>query len=465
MKQKRLLTMLVLLMTVVTGAMAEPIIVIWTSSDGSFDNRVSYSNGVTQEPVYEDEGGNPIYEWGLWRYGTFTTSLGHFTKIEISGGWVGFEASPGWDGRTWTGNASSVYMANRVTSDMGNNNFTITFTIVPWTDVTGLTLSQTEAAMTVGGDALTLTATVAPDNATDKTVTWTTSDANVATVTDGVVTAVAAGTATITATATNGTDDTSDDKTATCAVTVAAAPTGYSITLAEGTEDAGNWSVPTEAAEGSPVTVTYSGEKKVKSVKAVKKAATIPVTAITLNKTATTISAGNTETLSVTAVAPDNATDKTYTWKTSDASIATVDQDGKVTAVALGTVIIYAEANDGSGVKDNCTVTVSKVVTINLSDWGERGQRSFTKDGVTVSASMIDPLFGELGGDITISTTLGIFTKIVVTAEQCYASGTGWSGDESTRTWAGTPASTVSFRGEFEGRDSNPTTIVCTIVP
>ena len=348
---------------------------------------------------------------------------------------------------------------------MGNNNFTITFTIVPWTDVTGLTLSQTEAAMTVGGDALTLTATVAPDNATDKTVTWTTSDANVATVTDGVVTAVAAGTATITATATNGTDDTSDDKTATCAVTVAAAPTGYSITLAEGTEDAGNWSVPTEAAEGSPVTVTYSGEKKVKSVKAVKKAATIPVTAITLNKTATTISAGNTETLSVTAVAPDNATDKTYTWKTSDASIATVDQDGKVTAVALGTVIIYAEANDGSGVKDNCTVTVSKVVTINLSDWGERGQRSFTKDGVTVSASMIDPLFGELGGDITISTTLGIFTKIVVTAEQCYASGTGWSGDESTRTWAGTPASTVSFRGEFEGRDSNPTTIVCTIVP
>ena len=61
--------------------------------------------------------------------------------------------------------------------------------------------------MTVGGDALTLTPTVAPDNATDKTVTWTTSDASVATVTDGVVTAVGAGTATITATATNGTDD------------------------------------------------------------------------------------------------------------------------------------------------------------------------------------------------------------------------------------------------------------------
>ena len=87
-------------------------------------------------------------------------------------------------------------------------------------NVTGVTLSQSEAAMTVGGKTLTLTATVAPDNATDKTVVWTSSDETVATVADGVVTAVAAGTATITATATNGTDDTTDDKTATCTITV-----------------------------------------------------------------------------------------------------------------------------------------------------------------------------------------------------------------------------------------------------
>ena len=54
----------------------------------------------------------------------------------------------------------------------------------------------------------------------------------------------------------------------------------YSVTLAEGTEDTDNWTIdPTEAAEGSPVTATYSGEKKVKSVKAVKKKAVDPAKA------------------------------------------------------------------------------------------------------------------------------------------------------------------------------------------
>ena len=52
------------------------------------------------------------------------------------------------------------------------------------------------------------------------------------------------------------------------------AATGYSVTLAEGTEDSDNWTIsPAEAAEGATVTVTYSGERKVKSVKAVKKEA------------------------------------------------------------------------------------------------------------------------------------------------------------------------------------------------
>ncbi|WP_278989882.1 fimbrillin family protein [Segatella bryantii] len=188
------------------------------------------------------------------------------------------------------------------------------------------------------------------------------------------------------------------------------------------------------------------------------------VTAITLNKTATTISAGQTETLSVSSVTPDDATDQTVTWSSDNEAVATVDADGKVTAVALGTANITATANDGSGVTATCAVTVNKVVTINQSDWGN-AYRSFTKDGVTVSAGMIDSEDGNLMDGGSFSTTLGNFTKIVVTATSCYASGTGWSGSRSSMTWEGTPASTVSFSGEFMGMGRTQTTIVCTIVP
>ena len=190
----------------------------------------------------------------------------------------------------------------------------------------------------------------------------------------------------------------------------------------------------------------------------------VKVTAITLNKTATTISAGQTETLSVSSVTPDDATDQTVTWSSDNEAVATVDADGKVTAVALGTANITATANDGSGVTATCAVTVNKVVTINQSDWGN-AWTSFTKDGVTVSAGMIDSEDGNLMEGGSFSTTLGNFTKIVVTSRSCHASGTGWSGSGSSMTWEGTPASTVSFSGEFMGMGSNRTTIVCTIVP
>lgn len=82
--------------------------------------------------------------------------------------------------------------------------------------VENVTLDQSELVLKLGDTTMasvTLTATVAPENAADKTVTWTSSDANVATVADGVVTGVAAGTATITAITNNG-------KAATCAVMV-----------------------------------------------------------------------------------------------------------------------------------------------------------------------------------------------------------------------------------------------------
>ena len=143
---------------------------------------------------------------------------------------------------------------------------------------------------------------------------------------------------------------------------IAAAPT-YAVTFAEGT-DPNEWtaSPATGVTKGQTVTVTYTGTKKVIGVKAEKKA-DVPVTAITLNKTTTTIYKVNdssTETLSVTAVTPDEATDKTYTWSSDNTAVATVDAStGEVTAVAVGTAHIRATANDGSGVYGECTVTVS----------------------------------------------------------------------------------------------------------
>lgn len=80
--------------------------------------------------------------------------------------------------------------------------------------VTGITLDQTTLSLKEG-DQATLTATVAPENATDKSISWKSSDENVATVTDGVVKALSGGTATITVTANDG-----SGVSASCAVTV-----------------------------------------------------------------------------------------------------------------------------------------------------------------------------------------------------------------------------------------------------
>ena len=173
---------------------------------------------------------------------------------------------------------------------------------VPTVKVTGITLNKTTASV-VKGKTVALTATVTPDTATDKTIKWTTSNKNVATVsTDGVVTAKAAGTATITATAA----DDSGVK-ATCKITVT-----------------------------NPV---------------------VKVTKVTLNKTTASVVKGKTLTLTAT-VTPTNATNKKVTWKSSNTKIATVDSNGKVTAKAAGTATITCTAADGSGKSAACKITV-----------------------------------------------------------------------------------------------------------
>ena len=143
-----------------------------------------------------------------------------------------------------------------VTTEDGNKTATCVVTVTAATvPVTGVTLSQNQASLYYNRtpNTLTLTATVAPDNATNQAVTWTSSNPSVATVENGVVTAVGAGTATITVTTADG------SFTATCAVTVRPdippANPNYKITV-EATQGGTVTADPTAAQAGATVTLT-----------------------------------------------------------------------------------------------------------------------------------------------------------------------------------------------------------------
>ena len=147
-----------------------------------------------------------------------------------------------------------------VTTEDGNKTASCTVTVtVP---VTGVTLSQTQASLYYNRtpSTLTLTATVTPDNATNKDVTWTSSNPSAATVNqNGVVTAVAPGTAVITVTTVDG------GFTATCTVTVSRYSTGGgSTTYAVTAPDAENGTVrvsPSRASRGTTVTITVTPDE------------------------------------------------------------------------------------------------------------------------------------------------------------------------------------------------------------
>ena len=114
---------------------------------------------------------------------------------------------------------------------------------------------------------------------------------------------------------------------------------------------------------------------------------TVPVSGVELDKASLSLYEGDTETLTVT-VKPDNATNKAVNWSTSDAGVATVDNNGKVTAVSSGTATITVTTMDG-GKTASCAVTVSRASSGSSSDH-ERTYAIVTEDdgngSVTVSA-------------------------------------------------------------------------------
>jgi uncharacterized protein YjdB len=184
--------------------------------------------------------------------------------------------------------------------DGSNISATATVTVTtPNVSVSGITLNPTTLSL-VQTQTSQITATVAPSNATNKTLSWISSNTGVATVSSsGLVTAVSAGSATITASSTDG-----SNKTATTAVTVTS---------------------------------------------------NVPVTSVSLNRTTATMYVSDTLTL-VATVLPSNATNKSVTWS-SNSSNATVNSSGVVTAVSGGTATIRATTANG-GYVASCVITI-----------------------------------------------------------------------------------------------------------
>jgi uncharacterized protein YjdB len=164
--------------------------------------------------------------------------------------------------------------------------------------VTSVKVSKSSATLYLGG-MTTLVATISPSNATNRALTWTTSNSKVATVSNGVVTAKGVGTAIIKATTVDG--------------------------------------------------------RKVASSKITVKKPVIKVSSVKLNKTSATLNVGGMTTL-VATISPSNATNKALTWTTSNSGVATVS-NGVVTAKGVGTAIIKVTTID-SGKTSTCSITV-----------------------------------------------------------------------------------------------------------
>ena len=262
--------------------------------------------------------------------------------------------------------------------------------------VTGVSLSKTSITLTEG-DSETLTATVAPTNATNKAVSWKSSDATTASVdNNGKVTAVKAGNATITVTTTDG------SKTATCSVTVNAKQetpkevTGIAIdpatleikegltaqlkivfTPADASSDNIKWkSTNTEAAtvDGSGlVTALKEGKTRIVAtvdgtqIEAICEVTVTPDDAlkgIEFTAAKVEVKVGATQALEI-AYTPSYAANKNVTFSSSDASVATVDAAGTVTALKEGETTITATSEEG-GFTATCVVAVTSSVTSGL---------------------------------------------------------------------------------------------------
>ena len=326
---------------------------------------------------------------------TFTTS-GAWTS-EIKSVAPRTKASPDWISlKPDHGNAAGDYTVDVVLSEnetysdraaeiiikSGDKSITMDITqkASPFVPVTAVKLSASSLALTEG-DVARLTATVEPADATDKTVVWSSDSPEIAEVDqEGNVTAKSEGEAVITAV--------SGDVSGTCTVVVSkriipvtsVAVIPEYVELTEGdskalmvriqpsdaTDKTVVWSSDapeivevsdggriTAISEGTAVITATSGDVSGTCTVVVSKPY-IPVSSVKINLSSLELTQGEVVSLTVT-VEPANATDKTVVWRSDDSDVASVDQEGNVTAVSQGNTVITAECGDMSA---TCVVTV-----------------------------------------------------------------------------------------------------------
>ena len=234
-----------------------------------------------------------------------------------------------------------------VTTEDGGKTATCKVTVkAKAVNVTEVTLDKTELTLTEG-ETETLTATVKPDNADNRKVTWSSDKTEVATV-DGAgrVTAVKAGEAVVTVTTEDG------GKTATCKVTV--------------------------------------------------KAKAVPVTGVEVNPWAVTLSVRGTSKLSYT-IRPADATNQNVKWESDNPSVATVDSDGNVRAVSAGVAKVSAVTEDG-GFRSGCTVTVKEFSSgFEVGGLFYKTAEGYSMDFVEVTGN---PGGGKYSGDVVVPGTV-----------------------------------------------------------
>lgn len=266
----------------------------------------------------------------------------------------------------------------------GSNLSTSCDVVVTSIPATSISLNKSSLNLDVN-ETYQLVASVYPSNTTNKAVTWSTSNSAVAIVSNqGLVTPVAPGTTTINATTTDGTN-----LSASCQITIIKRVKSISLNVSDLTliipekaqivasvnpNDATNPILNWSSSKSSVATVDENGVVtpiavgttiiKVATTDGSNLSASCSVTvikqyisSIILNEYDLVLSIG--ESAQLTAeIEPLNASNKLLTWSTGEPSIATVDNNGLVTAISGGTTIITAKSTDGSNISTSCTITV-----------------------------------------------------------------------------------------------------------